>query len=238
MFRKEIQEWLQQDYSFYAMRAKVHINGEEYIKQHFKELIGKVYTPYTDETVYSLALDRNPENIETNQELIEMLRTAFYVEECRLGQDPNEVLPDVQPIVEYNADNTDLALCIVKEGVSFDNAISTLKRNGTVGIALQMNGATLTLVEGFTKARYLLIHNKSNRYELFLFDGTGPALVPKSKMQDDVITTKKDADLYLTYKVKTDVAVDFGKLNLLPITRNPKTSYHPQLIPIKSFVTE
>ena len=57
-------------------------------------------------------------------------------------------------------------------------------------------------------------------------------------MQDDVITTKKDADLYLTYKVKTDVAVDFGKLNLLPITRNPKTSYHPQLIPIKSFVTE
>ena len=101
-----------------------------------------------------------------------------------------------------------------------------------------MNGATLTLVEGFTKARYLLIHNKSNRYELFIFDGTGPTLVPKSKMQDDVITTKKDADLYLTYKVKTDVAVDFGKLNLLPITRNPKTSYHPQLIPIKSFVTE
>ncbi|MCF2582635.1 restriction endonuclease [Bacteroides caecigallinarum] len=238
MFRKEIQEWLQQDYSFYAMRAKVHINGEEYIKQHFKELIGKVYTPYTDETVYSLALDRKPENIETNQELIEMLRTAFYVEECRLGQDPNEVLPDVQPIVEYKADNTDLALCIVKEGVNFDNAISTLKRTGTVGVALQMNGATLTLVEGFTKARYLLIHNKSNRYELFMFDGTGPTLVPKSKMQDDVITTKKDADLYLTYKVKTDVAVDFGKLNLLPITRNPKTSYHPQLIPIKSFVTE
>lgn len=237
-FRKEIQEWLQQDYSFYAMRAKVYINGEEYIKQHFKELIGKVYTPYTDETVYSLALDRKPENKETNQELIEMLRTAFYVEECRLGQDPNEVLPDVQPVVECKADNTDLALCIVKEGVNFDNAISTLKRNGTVGVALQMNGATLTLVEGFTKARYLLIHNKSNRYELFIFDGTGPTLVPKSKMQDGMITTKKDADLYLIYKVKTDVAVDFGKLNLLPITKNPKTSYHPQLIPIKSFVTE
>ena len=218
---------------------KVHINGEEYIKQHFKELIGKVYTPYTDETVYSLALDRKPENIETNQELIEMLRTAFYVEECRLGQDPNEVLPDVQPIVEYKADNTDLALCIVKEGVNFDNAISTLKRTGTVGVALQLNCSnTYILVEGFTKARYLLIHNKSNRYELFIFDGTGPTLVPKSKMQDDVITTKKDADLYLTYKVKTDVAVDFGELNLLPITRNPKTSYHPQLIPIKSFVTE
>lgn len=237
-FRKEIQEWLQQDYDFYAMRAKAHINGEEYIKKYFKKLIGKVYTPYKDDTIYSLALNNKSENIEENQELIEMLRTVFYVEECRLGQNPNEVLPNVQPIVEYKADSTELALCIVKEGVNFDTAISTLKRTGTVGVALQMNGATLSLVEGFTKAKYLLIHNKSNRYELFIFDGTGPTLVPKSKMQDDVITTKKDADLYLTYKVKTDVIVDFGELNLSPITKNPKTSYHPQLIPIKSFVTE
>ena len=239
MFRKEIQEWLQQDYSFYAMRAKVHINGEEYIKQHFKELIGKVYTPYTDETVYSLALDRKPEFIRTNQELIEMLRTAFYVEECRLGQNPNEVLPEVQPIVEYSTDTAELALCIVKEGVNFDSAISVLKRTRTVGVALQMSGATLSLVEGFTKARYLLIHNKSNRYEVFLFDGEGPTLVPGSKIKmQDVVTTKKDADLYLIYKLNMDVAVNFGKLNLLPITKKPKTSYYPQLIPIKSFVTE
>lgn len=238
-FRKEIQEWLQQDYSFYAMRAKVHINGEEYIKQHFKELIGKVYTPYTDETVYSLALDRKPEFIRTNQELIEMLRTAFYVEECRLGQNPNEVLPEVQPIVEYSTDTAELALCIVKEGVNFDSAISVLKRTRTVGVALQMSGATLSLVEGFTKARYLLIHNKSNRYEVFLFDGEGPTLVPGSKIKmQDVVTTKKDADLYLIYKLNMDVAVDFGKLNLLPITKKPKTSYYPQLIPIKSFLTE
>ena len=84
-FRREIREWLQQDYNFYAMRAKEYINGEEYIKQHFKELIGKIYTPYKDETIYSLALENKPENIESNQELIEMLRTTFYVEECRLG---------------------------------------------------------------------------------------------------------------------------------------------------------
>lgn len=236
MFRNEIQEWLQQDYNFYAMRAKAHINGKEYIKQHFKELIGKVYTPYTDESIYSLALDKSKENTETNQYLIEMLRTAFYVEECHLGQDPNEVLPEVKPVVEHNDDDANLALCIVKEGINFDAALVTLKRTKTVGIALQMNGATLSLVEGFTTARYLLIHNKSNRYEVFLLDGTGPTLVPKSQMQD-MVTTKKDADLYLTYKVNTDVNVDFGKLNLSPITKDPKTSYHPQLLPISSFLT-
>lgn len=233
-FRREIREWLQQDYNFYAMRAKEYINGEEYIKQHFKELIGKIYTPYKDETIYSLALENKPENIESNQELIEMLRTTFYVEECRLGQDPNEVLP----ILENNLDTLDLALCIVKEGACFDIAISTLKQTETVGVALQMNGTTPSLIEGFAKARYLLVYNKSNRYELFILDGTGPTLVTKSMMLDDMITTEKDADLYLTYKLNTDDDVDFGKLNLLPITKNPETNYHPQLIPIQFLLTE
>lgn len=233
-FRREIREWLQQDYNFYAMRAKEYINGEEYIKQHFKELIGKIYTPYKDETIYSLALENKPENIESNQELIEMLRTTFYVEECRLGQDPNEVLP----ILENSLDTLDLALCIVKEGACFDIAISTLKQTGTVGVALQMNGTTPSLIEGFAKARYLLVYNKSNRYELFILDGTGPTLVTKSMMLDDMITTEKDADLYLTYKLNTDDDVDFGKLNLLPITKNPETNYHPQLIPIQFLLTE
>lgn len=233
-FRREIREWLQQDYNFYAMRAKEYINGEEYIKQHFKELIGKIYTPYKDETIYSLALENKPENIESNQELIEMLRTTFYVEECRLGQDPNEVLP----ILENSLDTLDLALCIVKEGDSFDTTISTLKQTGTVGVALQMNSATHSLVEGFAKARYLLVYNRSNCYELFILDGTGPTLVPKSKMLDDIIITEKDADLYLTYKLNTDADVDLGKLNLLPITKKTEINYHPQLIPIQFFLSK
>lgn len=232
MFRHEIQAWLQQDYSFYAMRARAHVNGEEYIKLHFKELVGKIYAPFTDETVYSLALDKDDKYAKENQELIDKLRVSFYVEECHLGQDPNEVLPEIYPVVEAKKDATDLALCVVKEGVNFDLAIDKLRQTKMIGIALQMNGATLSLVEGFTKARYLLIHNKSNRYEVFSFDGIGPILVPKSKMQD-MVTTKKDEDLYLIYRVNTDVSVNIGQLSLGSITKNPKTSYYPQLIPLE-----
>ena len=39
------------------MKAHPDVNGEEYIKKHFKELLGKVYTPFTEDGVYSLALD-------------------------------------------------------------------------------------------------------------------------------------------------------------------------------------
>ena len=57
-FRKEIQEWLQKDYDFYAMRAKPGVDDAEYIKTHFQQILGKVYTPFTqDKNIYSLALE-------------------------------------------------------------------------------------------------------------------------------------------------------------------------------------
>ena len=56
-FRKEIQEWLQNDYDFYAMRAKPGVDGEAYIKRNFKTVVGKIYTPFSDKKTYSLVLD-------------------------------------------------------------------------------------------------------------------------------------------------------------------------------------
>lgn len=228
-FRKEIQEWLQQDYDFYAMRAHPDVNSEEYIKAHFKQLLGKVYTPFADETTFSLALDNSPANKAENDALLSELRQAFYVEECRLGQKPDEVLPQVAQEIHVGSGKNDLALCITMEGPRFDNALEKIAKTGMVGIALQMSGATLSLVEGFTAAKYLLVHNKGNRYKAFIFDGKGPHLVPKAKMTDMAVT-KQGEELYLVYKVKTDVQVYTSELNLKPITSNPKDSYSPQLI--------
>ena len=45
-FRKEIQDWLQKDYDFYAMRARPGVDGEEYIRHNFKQVVGKIYTPF------------------------------------------------------------------------------------------------------------------------------------------------------------------------------------------------
>lgn len=40
-FRKEIQDWLQVDYNFYAIKAHPDVNGEEYIKDHLKNCLAK-----------------------------------------------------------------------------------------------------------------------------------------------------------------------------------------------------
>lgn len=232
-FRKEIQEWLQKDYDFYAMRARPGVNGEEFIKHNFKEVVGKIYTPFKGEKMYSLALDnKDPES--NNETIKAMLSEFFYVEPCRLGQNPEDVLPAIAAVTTVSPTNDDLALCVTKEGVHFDKAVAKMKQTGKLGIALNMNGATLQLVEGFTAAKYLIIHNKSNKYAAFFVDGKGPRLISANEMTD-MATTKKGASIYLVYNADLNVIPAFGELDFSPITKS-SDSYSPHLLPIKSLI--
>ena len=84
-FRKEIQEWLQTDYHFYAMQAHPGVDAKKYIKEHFQDVLGKIYTPFKNETVFSLALEsKNPESVAIRTEL----GKYFYIKELALGDDP------------------------------------------------------------------------------------------------------------------------------------------------------
>lgn len=95
-FRSEIQQWLQEDYDFYAMRAKPGVDDAEYIKTHFQQTLGKIYTPFAqDHNVYSLALENDEKYQAENEALLSQLRQHFFVESCALGRDPLEVLPKV-----------------------------------------------------------------------------------------------------------------------------------------------
>lgn len=95
-FRKEIQDWLQTDFDFYAMRAKPTVNSTEYIRTHFKEVIGKVYLPFADKEIISLALHR--EEKKENAALMAELGKSFYIKPCSLGTNPEEVLPPVEAV--------------------------------------------------------------------------------------------------------------------------------------------
>ncbi len=94
-----------------------------------------------------------------------------------------------------------------------------------------MNGATLKLVEGFTAAKYLIIHNKSNKHQAFAFNGVGPKLVAKAEIEE-MFVTKKDAELYLVYDVDTSITLILGDLDFSVITSSGD-SYSPHLIPIE-----
>ena len=115
-FCSEIRNWLQQDFCFYAMRPLPSVNAKEYVETHFRQVLGKVYTPFEEENIFSLALDKNDEK--NNEELLSELRKNFTVMECSLGTDPHEVLPEegvYAPVVKAGSDEKNIFTCVVRK---------------------------------------------------------------------------------------------------------------------------
>ncbi len=96
-FRDEIRQVLDDKYHFFALKSKgTHLAGEEFIKENFKELQGKLYRPYNDPNIFVLALEKN-ENKEPKDSLAYHLLSDFFVfEKVKLtdGKNPEQALND------------------------------------------------------------------------------------------------------------------------------------------------
>lgn len=100
-FRTAIQNILQEQYSFYVMTPREGVNDEHFLQANFQQLLGKVFTPYANtssQQYYSLALDQADEYADENERILALLKPYFHVRECKLGQDPQSILPQVVPI--------------------------------------------------------------------------------------------------------------------------------------------
>ena len=101
-FRREIQSMLQEKYTFYAMTTREGIDAEEFLKENFQQLLGKVFTPYRIEgpqPYYSLALDQDTKFQDENEFVLDLVETGFYCKPCKLGDNPAEILPKVEQTV-------------------------------------------------------------------------------------------------------------------------------------------
>ena len=240
-FREEIQTMLDHHFQFHVMTPREHVDGQDVLQQNFKEVLGKVFQPYptgiNGQRFYSLALEK-PETIkneslkqaviEENKRIMDLLEQHFEILECHIGQDRRQELTTPPPDGTIYAKEEDLVLLITKEGINFDNAIQQIQETKKVGIALKMDGAVLQLVEGFTKARYLIIHNKGNKHKVYGFDGKGPKLIPADAVEPMVVT-KKGESLYLVYQIDTRLRFYLGNLDFSGVIKGGE-GYNPQLI--------
>jgi LlaJI restriction endonuclease. len=248
-FRKEIQTMLDHHFQFHVMTPREHVDGQDVLQQNFKEVLGKVFQPYpigiNGQRFYSLALEK-PETIkderlkqaviEENKRIKDLLEQHFEILECQIGQDRREELTTPPPDGTIYAKEEDLVLLITKEGINFDNAIQQIQETKKVGIALKMDGAVLQLVEGFTKARYLIIHNKGNKHKVYGFDGKGPKLIP-ADAAGPMVVTKKGESLYLVYQIDTRLRFYLGELDFSEVIKGGE-GYNPQLIPLSKIQRE
>lgn len=92
-FRRSIRKMLNENFKFFAMQSHPDVDSREYFRSHFKDLLGKTYSPYLEDEIYSLALDMSdPES----QPLLDKLKEHFYVAPCRLGEEPSGVIHKVR----------------------------------------------------------------------------------------------------------------------------------------------
>lgn len=90
-FRESIQKLLNKHFDFYAIQPHPGVNSELYFKTHFRDVTGKIFSPYHEDEVFSLALDKIDAN---NSALLDTLKKDFYVCECRLGEEPRKIISE------------------------------------------------------------------------------------------------------------------------------------------------
>ena len=180
-FRKEIQDWLQEHYNFYAMTARPGTHAKEYFKTHFQEILGKTYTPFAENNIYSLALDKeDPEH--GNEVLLTELRRHFFVEPCSLGDNP-------EPIIQTAVSNAGIAAILPARDLVLVGCLRSpahrewVFSQGKYNIRLAMGKDD---VQGAMKpsrelmdVSHLLLYNETDKSVAFYFNVNDPSMMPE-----------------------------------------------------------
>ncbi len=104
IFRKEIRQVLQDKFDFFALKSKGNaLAGEHFIKDHFKELQGKLYRPYGDRNLYALALEKRDGTDTKDSDTYHLLNEFFEIKSVTLGENPKEPLE--QQVKQYQMEH-------------------------------------------------------------------------------------------------------------------------------------
>ena len=221
-FRTEMQKWLETDYDFYAMQAHPDVDGSAYIRKNFKELLGKVYTPFENENIYSLALDNALEHRVYNTDLVNTLSKYFYIVPCNLGAAPedalaNKITEGFKPAIERNG-----VLMVMMENYNAKGA--SFLKNGSLAIGIKYTRDSMEIIEHLHEIGYILFHHRSNEGQ-HLFPIVGECVVCNAdELTNEIYKVIKDKELYIIVNINPSAEInanilDSRKRNYTPITR-------------------
>lgn len=213
------------------MKAHPDVNGEEYIKTHFKELLGKVYSPFTDKSVYSLALDTTTEvNKAENEQLLSELKKYFFVADCRLGEHPDKVLQ--KPISEGYSPVTD----VTKDGVlmvmmeNYEGKKQKFLPTGKLAVGIKYTRDGIEIAENLQSIGYVLFHTRKDVGQ-HLFRVKSVQLI---KSVDDlpagIYRNVSTTEMYVVVDFETSNQMDASEMHSSRKAYTPNTRYDAQFI--------
>ena len=236
-FRDQIRRVLQNDFKFYPMRSK-GVDLNEYMTAHFRELIGKVFTPFEDKNIVSLALQRSYDvDVVTEQNrLIDMLAEDFDIDyNYRLGEEPN--LPEPRTI-RFGLQDTILV------GYYKDAAmLNWIRKKQVYNVRIGIAKGSIKLTPAVAGATLLLLYGPEGQYKFHI--SPGPKLWNKEELARAGYPKAPSHDSYLIFQITEEVTegdfatmqFDAQKLNTLLMEHNSASSIHDKT-PIAVTMTE
>ena len=227
-FREEIQDWLQDDFNFYAMAARPDVNAKQYFKTHFQEILGKTYTPFADNQIFSLALDNAANYKESNDALLAELNNYFFVRPCKLGTKP-------EPIIEaarreeggfIPASEKDGVLMVMME--NYDTKCKSFLSSGKIAIGIKYTRDSLEIVEHLSSIGFVLFHQrKTEGQHLYAVKNTCQ-VVSSDDMEPDRYKNVTTTEMYLSVDIDTSIELDASTIDSTKKECTKKTRYDAQ----------
>ena len=232
-FRQTIQEWLQESFSFYALKAHPGVNTKEYIHSHFKEVIGKMYSPFEDQSILSLALDKDEAMKADNDHLLAELSKSFYVQPCGLGVNPEPII--AQAINEgkgiaYNPEK-DGVLMVMME--NYASRSQQFLQNGKLAIGIKYTKDSMDIVQHLPSIGFVLFHHRNdNDQHLFRIDGECK-VIGTNEVDADRYKNVSTTEMYLRVDIDVTEELDSSQLQCSKKTYKPTTRYDAQYASIE-----
>ena len=166
MFREEIQKMLSNQYNFYAMQVHPNEDARKYLQEHFQQTLGKVFTPFNNSQIFSLALDKtDPEG--NNEELLAELRNHFFIIENSIGNNPEGTIAEVveKEKIKYIYSETEAESLVLVGCIRSDAQRIWIMNEGKYNIRLnngkKIDGA-VTPDRAFMNINHLLLYREDD----------------------------------------------------------------------------
>lgn len=228
LFRKEIQQKLQGDFKFYAMTAHPNVDATQYIEENFKDVLGKLYQPFPNKEFFSLALDSNDKYKEENDLLLEELKKHFYVEECRIGTDPTEILEGAKAItpVSVGIEKQKTGVLMVMMENFADKCLKFLPY-GKIAIGIKYSKDSMAIVEHLSEIGYILFHTRKDEGQHLFAINSDITVVDTEELGNDVYKNVRTTEMYAIVPFET-IELDSSHLHSSKKSFTSKTRYDAQ----------
>jgi hypothetical protein len=232
-FRATTQRLLENNFSFYAMQAHEGVDTKEYIRTHFKEVIGKMYSPFEDSKILSLALDNNEKQKADNDDLLNELRKSFYVQPCALGENPEPIIAQAissETSISYNPEKNGVLMVMME---SYASKSLQFLQNGKLAIGIKYTKDTMEIVEHLQNIGFVLFHHR-NDTDQYLFSVKSDCKVIGKEELGDCYANVKTTEMYVS--VQLGEVLDASKVKCSKKAYTPNTRYDAQYATIESLL--